>query len=84
MIEREIRTFILRALLAAHGQPMTDDALKGAILNSFRHVAFTSHDLSEHIKDCERLALIAGTADEVEGLVWALTLKGKTRAQQLP
>jgi len=84
MIDREIKTFILRALHAANGSPMTDDSLRAAIRNAFAHVAFTSADIKDHITACEDANLIGGTNDEVFGLMWALTPKGKIRAQQLP
>ena len=84
MIDREIKTFILRALHAANGSPMTDDSLKAAVRNAFAHVAFTANDLSDHVKGCEEANLIAGTNDEVFGVMWALTPKGKIRAQSLP
>jgi hypothetical protein len=82
MIDRDIKAFVLRALLAAR-EPMTDDTLKAAIINAFQHVAFTAGDLTGYVKDCEAANWIAGTNDELLGLIWALTPKGKIRAQQL-
>jgi hypothetical protein len=82
MIEREIKSFVLKALLAA-GNPMTDDTLKGAITTAFQHVALPSADLTSYIKACESAGMISGTNDELLGVVWGLTTKGKLRAQQL-
>lgn len=82
-LERDIQIFILRALLAASGSPMTDDALRQAIRTAFAHVAFTASDITAHISRVESNTLIAGTNDEVFGLMWALTPKGKITAQQL-
>lgn len=84
MIDREIKTFILRALHAANGAPMTDDTLRSAVRNAFAHVALTTAELTGHIKDVEESNLISGAHDEVFGLMWALTPKGKIKAQQLP
>lgn len=83
MIDRDIKTFILRALLAANGAPMTDDTLKGAVTAAFQHVALTAHDLNRHIKSIEASGWIAGTHDELLGVVWALTPGGKIKALQL-
>jgi hypothetical protein len=82
-LERDIKTFILRALLAARDLPVTDDTLKLAISNAFRHVALTTSELNRYVRDCDEAALIAGTNDEIYGVMWALTPKGKIRAQQL-
>jgi len=82
-LERQIRRFILRALLAARGNPMTDETLKHAVRGAFQHIAFTASELDSHVRDCETDNLIAGTNDEVFGLMWALTPKGKIKAQQL-
>lgn len=81
-LDRTIRAAILRALLAAKG-PMPETALKQHIRNVFAHVAFTEADLAQRIKELESANIICGTNDEIVGIVWDLTLKGKTRAQQL-
>lgn len=83
MIDREIKAFVLKALLAAKGQPMADDTLKGAIVNAFQHIAFTAGDIAGYVKECESSGWITGTDDELLGVVWLLTPKGKIRAQQL-
>ena len=82
-LERDIRTCILLALLATKGSPMPDDSLKRHICNMHPNVAFSAGELTDHVRDCETDNLIAGTNDEVFGRMWALTPKGKIRAQQL-
>ena len=83
MIDRDIKSFLLRALLAAQGEPMQDGTLKDAVRNAFSHVARPAGDLNGYLRDCEVEKWIAGTNDELLGLVWSLTPKGKIRAQQL-
>ena len=82
-IDRDIQILILRALLAANDSPMTDDTLRQAVRSAFMHVAFTAADLRDHILRAEAAELISGTTDEVFGTMWALTPKGKIKAQQL-
>ena len=82
-LERELRAFVLLALLQADGSPITDDALKAGARMRFSHVAFTAADLEGHVRGCEGEGWISGTQDELLGRVWALTPKGKIRAQQL-
>lgn len=82
MIDRSIKVFVLRALLAAQ-KPMTDDTLKSAISVAFSHVALPAGDLTNYVKSCETAGWIAGTNDELLGPVWALTPAGKIKAQQL-
>ena len=81
-LERNLRAAILRALLAAKG-PMPETAVKQHLRNVFAHVAFTDGDLLQRIRELETAGIICGTEDEIVGPVWDLTLKGKTRAQQL-
>jgi hypothetical protein len=81
-LDRTIRAAILRALLAARG-PMPESALKQHVRNVFAHVAFTDGDLRQRIQELEAANIICGADDEIVGPVWDLTLKGKTRAQQL-
>ena len=83
MIDREIKIFLLKALLAANGSPMPDDSLRSAVRAAFPHVALTTADISEQIKRAEAENFIAGTNDEVFGVMWTLTPKGKIRAQLL-
>ncbi len=81
--DRLLQNFILRVLHAADGSPMTDDGLRAAVGGTFAHLALTEGDLGKHIKACEEKKLISGTNDDVVGLVWLLTPRGKISAQQL-
>ena len=82
-LERDIKALVLRVLLAANGEPVTEFVITSAVRNSFAHLAFTAYDLASHIRNCEEAGWIAGTKDELLGTVWTLTSKGKIRAQQL-
>jgi hypothetical protein len=81
-MEQEIKEFILKALLRAK-EPVQDKWLKSAIVSAFMHVAIPVGDLKQMIGECESAGWIAGTRDELLGVVWALTPKGKIKAQQL-
>lgn len=81
-LESQIRRWILRALHAARG-PMPETGLKSSIRGAFPNVAFTDGDLTGHIRGAEESNLISGTNDDVAGVMWDLTPKGKIRAQQL-
>jgi hypothetical protein len=83
MISRDIKAFILRALLAAAGEPLTEETLKGAVFTRYSRVGLTDGDLRQWIREVESAGLIAGTNDDILGLVWSLTPKGKIKAQQL-
>lgn len=74
---------ILRTLLAAGDNPLTAGTIKVAIRASFPGVAFTEGDLSQRIFECESHGWISGTNDALLGETWALTPKGKIRAQQI-
>jgi hypothetical protein len=82
MIDREVKAFLLKALLAA-GKPVTEDFLRGAVASAFIQVTFTSHELRNYIAQLEQSGYLAGINDDVLGLVWALTPAGKIKAQQL-
>ena len=82
-LDTDIRKFILKALLAAKSVPLPEDTLTQAITGAFPAVAFTDGDLRQHIKDAQAAGLIDGTNDEVAGVVWTLTPKGKIHAQRL-
>jgi len=82
MIDREVKAFVLKALLAAK-KPVTEDFLRNAISSAFIQVAFTSNELRQYITQVEAAGYIAGTNDDVLGLVWALTPAGKIKASQL-
>lgn len=81
-LERDVRVAILRALLAAKG-PMPETALKQHLRTLYSHVAFSDGDLKEHIVRCDDDSLIAGTQDDVTGMMWDLTPRGKIKVQQL-
>lgn len=81
-LDRNVRAAIMRALLAAKG-PMTDTALKQYLRIVFAHIAFTEATLEFHIRELEEAGMLCGVNDEIVGIVWDLTLKGKTRALNL-
>ena len=83
-LERDIKFFILRALRQARKEPLLDETLRASIQSAFPHVGLTAGELGEHIGDCQRAGWIAGTHDELLGLVWTLTTAGTIRAQNLP
>jgi len=82
-LERDIKQFVLKALLRAKEQPINDDTLRSLVRSGFSHVALTEADLSGWIKDLEQSGILVGTNDDVFGLMWALSLTGKIKAQQL-
>lgn len=81
-LQTQIRLWILQAILAMNG-PMPETSLKVSVRAAFPSVAFTDADLTAAIKWCEEQKLVAGTNDELVGLIWDLTPRGKIRAQQL-
>ena len=83
MIDQDIKIFVLKTLQAADGQPMSSETLVSAVANRFSHVALTMADIRQVIQSSEAQGLISGTNDEVLGVMWALTPKGKIKAQQL-
>ena len=86
MIDHEAKTFVLRALLTNSqngGGPMRDENLKEAIRGRFPGVALTNGDMTAWLRALENSSLISGTRDDVDGVVWDLTTKGKIKAQQL-
>lgn len=82
MIDQDIKKFLLRRLLQKNGEPATATELKLAIRSAFT-AAFTEGDLDTCIVELEEDNYIAGTRDDLSGTLWALTNKGKIRAQQL-
>jgi hypothetical protein len=83
MIDRDIKQFVLKALLRAKDQPINDDTLRSLVRSAFAHVALTEADLGQWIKELETSGIITGTSDDVFGLMWGLSLAGKLKAQQL-
>ena len=82
MIDQDIQKFVLRALLLKHGEPMSSREIKLHIRGAFS-AALTDGMLDTCINQLEAARLIAGTDEELTGIVWALTSKGTIRAQQL-
>ena len=82
MIDQDIKKFVLRRLLQKNGEPATATELKLAIRSAF-NAAFTEGDLDGIIAQMEEDNYIAGTKDDLSGTLWALTGKGKIRAQAL-
>jgi DNA-binding PadR family transcriptional regulator len=82
MIDQDIKKFVLRRLLQKNGEPATATELKLAIRSAFAAV-FTEGDLDNYIAQLEDDNYVAGTRDDLSGTLWALTPKGKIKAQQL-
>jgi len=82
-MEREIKQFILAALKRANDVPMPDSTIRQCVRSAFPHVSLTTGELGDIIQEMDEASLIAGTNDEVAGLVWLLTPKGKIRSQKL-
>ena len=82
MIDQDIKKFVLRRLLQKNGEPASTTELKLAIHAAFNCV-LTEGDLDAQIDQLQESNYIAGTADDLSGTLWALTPKGKIRAQQL-
>jgi DNA-binding PadR family transcriptional regulator len=83
-MERDIKQFVLKALLAANDEPYPDATLRSVTRAGFPRTAITVGDLSQWIDELQVQGFIAGTRDGVEGLVWMLTPKGKISAQRIP
>lgn len=81
-LERDIRIFIMRAMLRASG-PVPDATLRQMITNGFPYIAFDDDDLKEHIQTAENLDLIASGEDALIGKMWDLTTRGKIQAERL-
>jgi hypothetical protein len=82
MIDRDVKAFVLKALLAK-GSAFPESTLKTSVRAAFPGVAFTDGDLTQWVRELETAKLIAGTDDALSGVVWDLTQTGKIRAQQL-
>lgn len=81
--ERDIKQFVLKALLRAKDQPVNDDTLKQLVRSAFSHVAITEADLNQWVRELEASGIITGTNDDVFGTMWTLSIAGKLKAQQL-
>lgn len=82
-LERQLRAFVLRALLAAAGNPLSDTRLKGAVRDTFIEVAFTEAQLDQVFSALKDGGLAQASEHPVLGTMWSLTLKGTSTAQQL-
>jgi hypothetical protein len=82
-LERDIKQFLLKALLRAKDQPINDDTLRSLARSAFAHVAITETDFTTWIRELESSGVITGTSDEVFGITWTLSLAGKHKASQL-
>jgi hypothetical protein len=82
MIDQDIKKFVLRRLLQKNGEPATATELKLAIRSAF-NAAFSESDLDNYIAQLEADNYLAGTNDDLNGMLWTLTPKGKIRAQSL-
>lgn len=82
-METLVKTFILKALAAAGDVPLPDATVRQVARNAFPGVAITTADLGQWITELDSAGLIAGTRDDISGIVWLLTNKGKIRVRQL-
>lgn len=82
MIDQDIKKFLLRRLLQKNGEPATATELKLAVRSAF-NAAFAESDLDNYIAQLEADNYFIGTNDDLSGMLWALTPKGKLRAQGL-
>lgn len=82
-VDRDITNFILVFLNSPEfsGKPVASTAIYRAVRGAHKHLALTEGHLYNLINFLEREGFIAGTNDEFDGPVWALTSKGKIRAQ---
>ena len=83
MIDQDIKLFVLRWLVRKNDAVVSEAELKGAIRLTFHRVSFSDGDLNNYIAQCEEAGWLSGTQDELLGKMWALTPKGKIKAQQL-
>lgn len=74
---------ILRALNAADGMPMPENALISAVQIQMRPADPTDGDVREAIMDAEGRHYISGVTDDLTGRSWTLTEQGKHKARQL-
>lgn len=82
MINQDVKTFVLKALLKRNG-PLSHDTLKMLVRSAFSGVALTDGDLKQWVEELQDAGHIAGTNDDLLGLVWDLTTKGKIKVQSL-
>jgi hypothetical protein len=80
---KDIKKFLLRAVLAADGQPIPDAALDTAAKDTM--VPRPLQSLIDQAKrELSDAGFLHGTPDELDGSVnWTLTMKGKATAEKL-
>lgn len=83
MIDRDVKLFALKYLVRKNDEPVAAIELKQAIRAAFPAVSFPEGDLNNYLAQMEEVNWLAGTRDELLGLIWTLTPKGKLKAQQL-
>jgi len=71
----------LRALSRMGDQPMPADALRDSI--RIIHPQLTAGDADRAVRDLEADGYIAGTHVDLVGILWSLTPKGASKANQL-
>lgn len=81
-MKAELRIFILRALRATGGQPMSEPAVVAAAQAVFPEALVST--VRETLRALETEGYLAAVEDELTGLVnYGLTRKGEMRAAQL-
>lgn len=82
--EGQIKRFILKAVSNAGLNPLPESALVSAIQIAFPHLRLPLGDIESIIKSCEESGWIAGTKDDIIGILWGMTPAGKIRLSTLP
>jgi len=82
-LDHDIVNFLLLFLNdpALEGRPVSGTELRRAVRSQHQRVALTDGDLNRLIGFLEREKFITGTTDTIDGQLWALTPKGRIRAQ---
>jgi hypothetical protein len=76
-----IKIFALRALARMDGQPLSMDALRSTLRLAFPQSAVG--DLDRAVRELEDDGYVTGATVDLVGLVWALSPKGKLKANEL-
>ena len=80
----EIKHFILRALEAADGVPMPDNALPTAVRAAMQPSPPPEGDIAVAKRELATHGYIHGTEDDMtKELTWTLTTKGQHKAKQI-
>jgi hypothetical protein len=83
MIQRDVKQFVLKALLRANKQLINDETLKQLVRSAFSHVAIAETDLVKWIKELESSGILVRNEDAVFGTMWGLSLAGENSAKQI-